>query len=115
MKKKELGITVGEYTYSPMKGIQGHCCKAQVFDTDEISLCSIDSRYGETEATKKALFIADAFNTANKCGLLPSELLEQRAVLLDVLRHIELRLEWFNDYKNLAIVRRLLNENNRHH
>lgn len=97
MKNNKLA----EYTFSPMNGVQGHCCKAQVFDAAEMSLCSIDSRYGEIEATKLAEFIANAFNTANKCGLLPSELLEQNATLLYALKRIESIYDWQEDAAGL--------------
>ena len=40
----------------------------------------------ETEANTK--LIADTFTTINKCNLFPSELLEQRNELLEVLRNI---------------------------
>ena len=46
--------------------------------------------YGEIKITniKDAELIADAGNTAQKCGLLPSELLKQRDELIKALRQI---------------------------
>ena len=41
-----------------------------------------------------AELIADAFNTANKTGLTPSELLEQRDNLIEALDVIELHLQY---------------------
>ena len=40
------------------------------------------------ECEKNADLVSDAFNTANKCGMLPSELFEQRDELLIVLKSI---------------------------
>jgi hypothetical protein len=50
-------------------------------------ICNI-SRFAKTaeEIAANAKLIADAGNTANKCGLLPSELLEQRNDLLEALQ-----------------------------
>lgn len=41
-----------------------------------------------------ALFIQNAFNTANKCDMLPSELLEQRNEMLQTLISVK---EWFEE------------------
>lgn len=42
----------------------------------------------ETMPKENASFIMDAYNTANKCGLLPSELLKQRDELLEALKEV---------------------------
>ena len=41
------------------------------------------------EMDANAELIADAFNTANKCGLLPSQLLEQRDELVEALNETD--------------------------
>jgi len=46
------------------------------------------------------LLIADAFNTANKCNLLPSELFEQRDVLMRVLNAISDHIEYLSNYED---------------
>ncbi len=46
----------------------------------------------EEEMNANAKLIADAGTTANKCGLLPSELLKQRDELLKALRAVRLQV-----------------------
>lgn len=58
--EKEFKGTKGEWSYSPMKGTVGHCQRAQVWDSEGLNLASIDSRYGEVEASENAKLIASA-------------------------------------------------------
>jgi hypothetical protein len=52
--------TKGDWTSTKMIGEENHCICAQVFDNDGKSLCYIDSRYGEIEATANAKLVAAA-------------------------------------------------------
>ncbi len=58
------------------------------------SVCSLFGSAKEDEVKGNVNIIIDAANTANKCGLLPSELLEQRDDLLKALQTIASTLEW---------------------
>jgi len=94
---KELGITKGDWW---------PCCKDTrphfvfVGEEDKV-VCSVSSNEKGTddyepmmaevsmaERIANAALIADAGNTAQKCGLLPSELLKQRDELLEALKEI---------------------------
>jgi hypothetical protein len=75
---KKLNITPGEWKASVIRF--GKIYTGE----DEIHLP--DNEYAEHNAR----LIADAGNTYQQCGLLPSELLKQRDELLDVLREIRL-------------------------
>ena len=68
---KELGITKGEWKV-------GKNYNDLIVETEEAIVAEMISinEYGD------AALIADAGNTAQKCGLLPSELLKQRDELL---------------------------------
>ena len=78
-----LGITEGEwivYGVNPLnEWFQGdiNCNNA------DLSIVFGDTK---KEAEANAKLIADAGTTANKCGLLPSELLDQRDELLEALQ-----------------------------
>lgn len=94
MKKKELGITEGEWIVD-YGSTRGHV-KA-VFEninsyTPTVALYNYRSKLRNIETTKEELnnakLIADAGTTANKCGLLPSELLEQNRELLSALKDL---------------------------
>ena len=50
--------------------------------------------YEKEEIEANAKLIADAGTTASKCGMMPSELLEQRNDLLEALQETVLRLEY---------------------
>ena len=76
MKKKELGITEGEVKIDRKGG--------WIETADGRLICECTHCNYQSDAN--LVFIADAFNTANKCGLLPSELLEQRDELMRVLK-----------------------------
>ena len=69
---KELGITKGEWKY------RDHFSDG-IIETEETIIGHL-MKWGspEDELQANALLIADAGNTAQKCGLLPSELLRQR-------------------------------------
>lgn len=84
---KDLGITEGEWEkleinitdYKQLAIICGKKVIAHVYLPDyEI----------KEEHLANAKLIADAGTTANKCGLLPSELLEQRDEMLEMLQDI---------------------------
>jgi hypothetical protein len=49
-----------QWTSSKMRGTEGNCIMAQVFDGNGLSLAVIDSRYGETESTSNAKLISAA-------------------------------------------------------
>lgn len=59
--------TKGEWEHTSMKGTEGHCFCAQVFDGEGNSLCHIDSRYGEKEATANAKLIAASPELLEAC------------------------------------------------
>ena len=81
---KDLNITEGSW--------RKHTRYPRIIQAvDEIgismSVCEITDSH-----TNDSLLIIDAGNTAQKCGLLPSELLEQRDELLSALKSITRRL-----------------------
>ena len=78
MKKKELGITEGEVKIDRKGG--------WIETADGRLICECTHCNYQSDAN--LVFIADAFNTANKCGLLPSELLEQNRKLLSALKDL---------------------------
>ena len=79
---KELGITKGEWKY------RDHFSDG-IIETEETIIGHL-MKWGspEDELQANALLIADAGNTAQKCGLLPSELLQQRDELREALKNI---------------------------
>ena len=100
----------GNWTFSPMKGAQNHCCMAQVWDANGFNLASIDSRYGEVEATANAKLIAaapdllaaiselhdlamDGYDSHVKSGTHSEFLKEDREVLKNALRAIKKAIE----------------------
>lgn len=56
----------------------------------EKSICLVAHN---TETVGNAQLIADVFNTANKCDMLPSELLEQRDEVISLLKRIVIAVE----------------------
>jgi len=84
MKKNRLGITSENVEAICVNTNAGFFYK--VVGTCE-SVCNVTTRNSD-RANKNATFIADAFNTANKCGLLPSELLEQNNALISAMKVI---------------------------
>jgi len=71
---KELGITKGEWQYEVYSGYYA-IQNTSGYNSNDLLLA--DS-VGSFEAEHNAELICDAGNTAQKCGLLPSELLQQR-------------------------------------
>ena len=84
---KDLKITKGGWEVLPNQRLSG-LRKIVVKGKNTITLVATD--FGsDDELEADAKLIADAGTTANKCGLLPSELLEQRNELLDALKRVE--------------------------
>lgn len=79
---KELRITKGEWKY------RDHFSDG-IIETEETIIGHL-MKWGspEDELQANALLIADAGNTAQKCGLLPSELLQQRDELREALQNL---------------------------
>jgi len=80
---KRLGITEGEFVVENVTTNNGDFYK--VITKKGASVCNVTTR-DYVKARENTQLIADAFNTANKCDMLPSELLEQRNELLDMLQ-----------------------------
>ena len=84
---KELGITKGEWVVDFDRVPNGIGAIAEdiaiVADDWDIAAVFSDITDDGEESKANALLIADAGNTAQKCGLLPSELLQQRDELRD--------------------------------
>ena len=78
MKKKDLGITEGEVKIDRKGG--------WIETADGRLICECTHCNYQSDAN--LVFIADAFNTANKCGLLPSELLQWKHETLMLLKEI---------------------------
>lgn len=78
-------ITQGEWTTDGLT--------IEVFNRGIIAKCPTVKNGGVGELFDNAQLIADAGTTANKCGLLPSELLEQRDELLNKLKDLTIRIE----------------------
>ena len=81
---KDLGITKGEWIVDDE--FDDTLTHVQTKNNGGMFICRIYKAWHNRHNTAK--FIADAGNTAQKCGLLPSELLEQRDELLRVLNQI---------------------------
>ena len=103
MKKNKLGITEGEAYISCGYRVDVDRC-------DSFSgICDMYDWMEEAEKEANASLIADAFNTSNKCGLLPSELLEQNTLLLvsltELWSHVKLNNEkaWNGEYDKLSL------------
>lgn len=105
---KELGITKGEWLVDFNRVPNGMESLSEQISirTDEwdIACAFIDITDEGDEEKANAMLIADAGNTAQKCGLLPSELLQQRDELREVLkRFIEcMRRYWADTYQEEA-------------
>ena len=67
---KDLGLPTGEYKFAQVT-------MNQYVHVDGKVICNVVKRF-EKETKAIGELIADAGNTAQKCGLLPSELLRQR-------------------------------------
>jgi len=83
---KELGITKGEWQY------RDHFSDG-IIETEETIIGHL-MKWGspEDELQSNAILIIDAGNTAQKCGLLPSELLRQRDELKEAFN--QMRQYW---------------------
>ena len=88
MKRKELGITEGEVHIND-------CFQTEVWSKNtKVASCKNGINSGiyrvktDEEMKANANLIADAFNTANKCGLLPSELFQWKHETLMLLKEI---------------------------
>lgn len=87
--ENKLNITAGEWKCSDHNNFE-------YIDIDsDLECCRISSVYtgpedyrSKEEREANALLIADAGTTANKCGLLPSELLRQRDELREIAEKI---------------------------
>lgn len=109
---KDLGITKGEWVYDESKkavvseNVKGLLATAwSVYDSENIEVRKegeswlemrrrtdgIRENYSK-QVESNAKLIADAGTTANKCGLLPSELLEQRDEMLKMLETLNFEL-----------------------
>ena len=80
---KELGITKGEWSIDTADAI-----KIKAEDGSNIAILTHLTNFKRRdtdEVERNAMLIADAGNTAQKCGLLPSELLQQRDELREAL------------------------------
>ena len=79
---KELGITKGEWQY------RDHFSDG-IIETEETIIGHL-MKWGspEDELQSNAILIIDAGNTAQKCGMLPSELLKQNEELREALKNI---------------------------
>jgi len=76
---KELGITKGEYKIRKSG-------QELFIDTPTMEICR--SWSDSPKYRKHFELFCDAGNTAQKCGLLPSELLKQRDELLEALKRL---------------------------
>ncbi len=93
---KELGITKGEYSWERYEylsyvkaGGKMICSFTELPNDQELALCKL---------------FTDAGNTAQKCGLLPSELLQQRDELRELLKRFTecMRRYWADTYQEEA-------------
>lgn len=88
---KELGITKGEWkiTKKDDLGVPFGLTHAYCIESEGIVVCDIIcDENGLKEAKNDAKLIADAGTTANKCGMLPSELLERYNEAIEALNII---------------------------
>jgi|GEM_PF-6371004 len=84
---KDLGITKGEWEFKPIKESNGWTDVRLKGKDHSIATCYMGrSNKDLEELNANAILIADAGTTANKCGLLPSEVLKQRDDVLDKLK-----------------------------
>lgn len=84
----KLNITNGKWTFGKTNNFE-----YWDIDCNGNRICSIfggidTPEEEQEEAEANALLISDAGTTANKCGLLPNELLAQRDELLEALRKL---------------------------
>ncbi|HJS00513.1 MAG TPA: hypothetical protein VJ780_06230 [Flavobacterium sp.] len=95
---KDLGITKGDWIKNGKNGIHNELGENICVTNPLSEKCITD-----------ADFIANAGTTANKCGLLPSELLEQRDEMLEALRSISHAYDMDNfSYLNFNEIKQLI-------
>ncbi len=95
---KELGITKGESVYPKAQPVARN---GFYILTDTAFIGEVGGGYLEIEQYKAlAELFADAGNTAQKCGLLPSELLKQRDELKRMINSLSLSIAAHPDYVN---------------
>ena len=78
---KELGITKGEYKVDVYRDADYPAYRYHIKLDDKIVI-----RTERKSDQSTAIVVADALNTAQKCGLLPSGLLQQRDELREALK-----------------------------
>lgn len=94
----KLGITKGEWEFKPEKAGNGWTAVNVKNTNHDVATCYTGTSKDDlNELEANAKLIADAGTTANKCEMLPSELLEQRDEFLKVLKNAEF------DFKLLGI------------
>ena len=94
---KELGITKGEWQYEIYAGYFAIQNSAGYEASDLLNADSV----GSFEAEHNAELICDAGNTAQSCGLLPSELLRQRDELKEALKDMVNQFAYRGTYEGL--------------
>ena len=109
---KDLGITKGEWWpccketrphFIFVGEEEGTICGIHHNDPSEDNYDPLQRDIPTTERIANALLIADAGNTAQKCGLLPSELLRQQDELRERCKQLEFMIEkglGWDDMKN---------------
>lgn len=78
------------------------------------SLFGCDTSIGAEEMNANAKLMADAANTANKCGLLPSQLLQQRNDLLAKATALVKLIEPTFNYKELRDLKEAIEKAKKH-
>ena len=95
---KELGITKGEWQY------RDHFSDGIVETEDTIIGHLMKWGSPEEELQANATLICDAGNTAQKCGLLPSELLQQRDELREALAEMIWQFGYRSTYEGREVL-----------
>ena len=101
---KELGITKGEWNvgneYYRHK-VMVNNASIHIYHT-AVTFDGVMITYDNAKAN--AELIADAGNTAQKCGLLPSELLQQRDELKEALISLMWQFAYYGTKNNVAVM-----------
>ena len=94
----KLGITKGDWT-AVKNDIGEHPFYYYISaNTGALGYMPLEQKHGDglcRYTQQDAQLIADAGTTANKCGLLPSEILEQRDELLEAFKSMNIILKGF--------------------